>query len=377
MALSFIDQIIQALDDLDAEPSTIRSAQWPGQTPAAMINRRRHLEQCRRVKYQLSHGRPGLDWKLCGNKDCSESCCTKVGYAPPHILMDGEQNMDGVYVKDIWSEFAALMAITIWRSSWWGVGSVLIKMHAIESFAVSPPVRRAYLEFKLNCEHKKISILSEEGFKKTLLSVLPRFYFLLAKLDDPESARIIHYILKQPDPYGPRPEWVLEDWIMQFLLTAELWRRKENTDASQRRWTFESPKVVAELLVAVLHNFYNMDREHCFEVEECDDDDDGVGARYDVVWQRWMDVYSLPAEEGEADDDYHVEVAKKVKTIVALSIVGYASKFYFDFARERRIARAIAEDRDRQRRDQMMMDLYGDRSSLEDLERAVAEYSKK
>lgn len=60
--------------------------------------------------------------------------------------------------------------------------------------------------------------------------------------------------------------------------------------------------------------------------------------------------------------------------------VGYIAKFGIDEMRERRIADVIAAEKDaaeRQRRHNALLDVYGDRSTLEELEKAVQFYEKK
>lgn len=56
------------------------------------------------------------------------------------------------------------------------------------------------------------------------------------------------------------------------------------------------------------------------------------------------------------------------------------AKFGIDRARERRIADIVAAEKDAtelQRRNNALLDVYGDRSSLEELEKAVQFYEKK
>lgn len=70
----------------------------------------------------------------------------------------------------------------------------------------------------------------------------------------------------------------------------------------------------------------------------------------------------------------------RLKPILAVSIVGLAVKTYADVAGRRRDARLLAAERDaaeQQRRNNALMDVYGDRSSLEALEKAVEFYEKR
>ncbi|OAA53048.1 hypothetical protein ISF_09111 [Cordyceps fumosorosea ARSEF 2679] len=68
---------------------------------------------------------------------------------------------------------------------------------------------------------------------------------------------------------------------------------------------------------------------------------------------------------------------QRAPTIVGLSIVGYGAKVYIDSVREKRermLEAQYQEDRERQRRNDMLMDVYGDRESLEGLEKAIQFY---
>ncbi|KAI9158845.1 hypothetical protein HJFPF1_06844 [Paramyrothecium foliicola] len=66
-------------------------------------------------------------------------------------------------------------------------------------------------------------------------------------------------------------------------------------------------------------------------------------------------------------------------TITALTAAGYGAKVVVDRASERRRAhlQSIEDEAALQRRNEMLLDEYGDRSDLEALEKAVQFYEKK
>ncbi|KAH7310414.1 hypothetical protein B0I35DRAFT_481737 [Stachybotrys elegans] len=68
-----------------------------------------------------------------------------------------------------------------------------------------------------------------------------------------------------------------------------------------------------------------------------------------------------------------------VRTVAVASVLAYGAKVCVDMAAERRSsqARALEDDAARRRRNEMLMNEYGDRSSLAELERAVQFYEKK
>jgi hypothetical protein len=66
-------------------------------------------------------------------------------------------------------------------------------------------------------------------------------------------------------------------------------------------------------------------------------------------------------------------------SIAALSAAGYGAKMAFDQASERRRAhsQALEDEAALQRRNEMLLDEYGDRSDLQALEKAVQFYETK
>lgn len=68
------------------------------------------------------------------------------------------------------------------------------------------------------------------------------------------------------------------------------------------------------------------------------------------------------------------------KPVAAAVVVGYGVKSYLDVANNRRTAHAEAMEReaaDLKKRNEMLLNMYGDRSSLEELEKAIEYYEKR
>ncbi|KAH6970793.1 hypothetical protein BGZ61DRAFT_360978 [Ilyonectria robusta] len=69
-----------------------------------------------------------------------------------------------------------------------------------------------------------------------------------------------------------------------------------------------------------------------------------------------------------------------VKSVAAVVVVGYGVKTYLDMAQNRRRAQMEYMEREaatRKQRNEMLMDMYGDRSSLDELEKAIEFYEKR
>lgn len=69
-----------------------------------------------------------------------------------------------------------------------------------------------------------------------------------------------------------------------------------------------------------------------------------------------------------------------VKPVAAVLVAGVGAKSYLDVAQQRRQAHAERMEREHaelKQRNEMLLNMYGDRSSLEALEKAVEFYEKR
>jgi len=67
----------------------------------------------------------------------------------------------------------------------------------------------------------------------------------------------------------------------------------------------------------------------------------------------------------------------RLKILAVVSILGFGATTYLPALSTRGAAERERQDAELQRRNNALMDQYGDRSSLEELEKAVQFYSKK
>jgi hypothetical protein len=70
-------------------------------------------------------------------------------------------------------------------------------------------------------------------------------------------------------------------------------------------------------------------------------------------------------------------LCNSLTTVAAVAVATYAAKTYYDRALELSAQRRNDSYREQQARNEQLMDMYGDRSNLEALERAVQHYEKK
>lgn len=208
-----------------------------------------------------------------------------------------DESEDGVPVKDILTEFAYLVTTEVWPSME-KQGDVLLKARSMEAFVSSPPVRAAYVDFRTACQKNDFDFTIESRLREALSSTMHRFGDLVTALDaagqdSQRTEMLIHRHLQPPQRPGQTssgrpPQWTQESCIMRFLLTTELWRRHGERHMRQRSWAWEEPWMVAELLSAVLLNYWLMDGEKCFAREPTRSSE-----QCDEAWQDWLDKYPL------------------------------------------------------------------------------------
>lgn len=290
---------------MDTSPQSSSHLSSSPPSPVALTLRRHRRDEERRLQEQFSLGRPCPRERLCGNDDCSLRCCcvykTRGIYLPLYILNDRDESQDGVLVKDILTEFAFLVTTEVWPCME-KQSDVLLKARSIEAFVSSPPVRGAYLDFQTVCQKNDFAFTIESRLREALSSTMPRFRDLVTALDaaQQDSQRtemLIHHHLQphqrpEQTSSGRPPQWTQESCIMRFLLTVELWRRHGERHMRQRRWAWEEPWMVAELLSAVLLHYWLMDRDKCFTREPTRSSE-----QCDEAWQDWLDKYPLLEEE--------------------------------------------------------------------------------
>lgn len=82
----------------------------------------------------------------------------------------------------------------------------------------------------------------------------------------------------------------------------------------------------------------------------------------------------------DAHSTSHADHSKRVKPVAAVVAVGYGAKLSLEMVATRRIAQMEATERENaayRERNEALMNMYGDRSSLEELEKAVQFYEKR
>lgn len=274
-------------------------------SPVALTLRRRERDERRRQQAQYALGRPRPSHRLCGNDECVLRCCsvyeTSLAHLPVYLLGDNDRSRDGIPVQDIWTDFAYLATTRTWPSIDKQQSDALLRAQSVEAFAASPPVRAAYLGFRSLCDKHDLGFAIESRLRDALSTAASEFGGLLTTLDsdgidsDSDHAeRTIHRFLQARRPDQTHLPLTQQACIVRFLLTTELWRRHDERHMRRRGWAWgdESWIVVAELLCAVLLQYWLMDREGCFERVPC-----RGGEQCDEAWQQWLDKYPLLDED--------------------------------------------------------------------------------
>ncbi|GJN72804.1 hypothetical protein PLIIFM63780_006869 [Purpureocillium lilacinum] len=362
-----------------------------------MMRRQRDYERC--IAQQRARGRPLNGRWRCGDAWCMLPACRRDD-APTRAVRDRDRSRDGLWVDDVWRNFARDVAESIWPGEdLRTLGSQLgaSRQRAVEALAASPEVRLAFVRFKELCRPGRLEP-SRGQLRELLASLLPRLHDEY-KREGASSASSTVYENgdwasdRHAGARGGDEDPGLRGAAMHFLLQVEAWPRSQQ-QRRLRDWSFGGRS--AEGLAAVLLQLWALDDEACLETEEAVDEQ-----RWTELWGEWLQQHP-PLPEAEAEGFFgevmkgigaaHVATpweptkawaavaADLLKPILAVSIVGLAVKTYADVAGRRRDARLLAAERDaaeQQRRNNDLMDVYGDRSSLEALEKAVEFYEKR
>lgn len=189
-------------------------------------------------------------------------------------------------MSDIWASFAREICNCIFPEE--RPSNIQGPKHMrVRSFATSPQVMLAFLQFRESCAARQLQP-SDEKMREELGSLLPKLRRHLSAIGDTDRRPPIHQYLGFV-PGGVDKTRSLRDISMQFLLRAEMWRRSQH--GRFRHWTFGAGGESAEFLATLLLQLWVMDGEECFDTEE------GInGQRWDELWDEWLCEYPWKAE---------------------------------------------------------------------------------
>ncbi|KAM0433250.1 hypothetical protein ACHAPT_004123 [Fusarium lateritium] len=259
--------------------------------PGAERQLRRHtLERQACVHKQISNGRANLSQTWCGDPSCEKE---KQLFEKPNLyLVNNKECEDGYPVKDYFYDLVDAMVLARFPGLQ-KTEDKARKSFEILSFIDSPPIRLAFWRMKFSCNNWRIRPNDEE-FEKTLLQALPVLLDLMFNIKTAERVEKVHKYIGAtlPDMAG----WNLQDFILRFLLSAEIWRQHKTP--RRETWIMGSRETVGEFLAAVLTIYHKMWARGCLTtestpMEEC----------WDEIWKGWLEVYPAPKLLKENDRD--------------------------------------------------------------------------
>ncbi|OAA40543.1 histone-lysine N-methyltransferase [Beauveria brongniartii RCEF 3172] len=233
---------------------------------------------------------------------------------------DYEFTRDLEFVSDVYKQYVAASVDSI-LSCFAAPAAEIYR--AVQSFFSSPVVRAAFGDFKAQCEIPEGNGFLESEVIHALESLAQSYYRKHLECTTP---RVSWHEAK-----GAVGDDKLRELPLEYLVRIEVWRLEGL--ANGRPWTFGTCRSRYQFLASTL------------------------------VQLRYMKKAAF--------------TSVRAPTVVGLAIVGYGAKVYIDRIRgkrERMLEARYQEDRERQQRNDMLLDVYGDRESLEGLEKAIQFY---
>lgn len=221
--------------------------------------------------------------------------------APTRAVRDRDRSRDGLWVDDVWRNFARDVAESIWPGEdLRTLGSQLgaSRQRAVEALAASPEVRLAFVRFKELCRPGRLEP-SRGQLRELLASLLPRLHDEY-KREGASSASSTVYENgdwasdRHAGARGGDEDPGLRGAAMHFLLQVEAWPRSQQ-QRRLRDWSFGGRS--AEGLAAVLLQLWALDDEACLETEEAVDEQ-----RWTELWGEWLQQHP-PLPEAEAEGE--------------------------------------------------------------------------
>ncbi|VUC20995.1 unnamed protein product [Clonostachys rosea] len=279
--------------------------------------RNRNYDYERNYQRQIADGRPDESWVACG-----VSHCTRCTFYDRMSMYYHKRRKDTDWREDV---FVTTMLEVLGSAAAGGNNARgnAVSRDDLDSFIQSPPIRGAFWEF-----HKTCGVSAQEVAPAAMAAKLTGIHPAVVRIvrasligelrldrctgDVKEEKHAVegpqgdlatlrkggkrregrekmtgetldvhmcfaHYLVKRPRT------WDLGDYLLQFCVVAESWRRY----GLQRgcRWGFGGARTVADLMCAVLLNWWTMTAYDCFEKQK------HTRLSINLVWDEWMDRY--------------------------------------------------------------------------------------
>ncbi|KAJ4319860.1 hypothetical protein N0V84_006141 [Fusarium piperis] len=287
-----------------------RRRRLAGLTSKNRVLRHRHTRRAF-LRQQVSEGRgdPYQPW-------CGDPTCTKDGRIfsiPLSYPVNEDKCKDGLPVEDYFHDLAEAMAIMLFPRLK-SAEDRTRKHFEILSFIDSPPIRTYASKVRSGLIWLRINPTDKE-FDAALISTRPVFLDLMFGVKTAKRVEKIHgYItVKRVE----MKKWTLHDFILRFLIFAEIWRQQETP--RRKSWVIGSREAVGEFLTAVLLSYRQLYAQQCLVTRNLHMDE-----TWDQIWQGWLERYPLPQIlEGDEEDGFKLRERLNLTEEGVLQQVGY------------------------------------------------------
>lgn len=227
--------------------------------------------------------------------------------------VDQEKCQNGLPVQNYFHDLAEAMVIMLFPKLK-SAEDRTRKRFEILSFIDSPPIRGHALRVRAGFVWLGATP-SDKQFNAALIRARPVFLDLMFGIKTAERVEKVHGYLT-----ARRAEfkyWTLQDYILRFLISAEVWRQQETP--RRKSWVIGSREAVGEFLTAVLLGYRQMFTQDCLVAKTlCLDE------AWDQVWQEWLEKYPLRnILEEKGEDDLQLRERQDLTEEGVLQQVGY------------------------------------------------------
>ncbi|KAG9253501.1 uncharacterized protein F5Z01DRAFT_637247 [Emericellopsis atlantica] len=282
-------QLMLELPRQDRDPSLLdRSSKMraPGKGPVPVqverSLRRRHADYWRQIDEQVKHGRPIYGWQQCWGKKCYNRRCLYTDlHSLPVLTKRYSQMMD--------PGGRSVSFVNAIAQHFWGVNVDQSHRALLEAFLESPVIHGALGQFWKQCRDNKIE-LKATNFARSVAKLQHQITQIVLSTLSRTPVSLSHEFFGCEE-YGSPRRWTLRQLVVQFVCTAETWRRYGLSRGFP--WDFGSPNAVAEAYCGILVNFVDMVASKAFYLRILSD------MQVNEVWQQWINAYSACRLQGQ------------------------------------------------------------------------------
>ncbi|KAH7235283.1 hypothetical protein B0J15DRAFT_454316 [Fusarium solani] len=263
------------------------------------------------LRQQMSEGRPDPYHSWCGDPSCKKD--GRVFMMPLSYPVNQEKCHNGLPVENYFHDLAEAMVIMLFPRLK-SPEDKTRKCFEILSFIDSPPIRshasKVLAGFVWLGVHP-----TDKQFEAALIRARPVFLDLMFGAKTAERVEKVHsYLTARRVQFK---KWTLHDYILRFLISAELWRVHETP--RRESWIIGSREAVGEFLTAVLLSYRQLFIRQCLVTKDIK-----LEEVWDQIWQEWLEKYPVPKVLKEDDaDDFKLRERQDLTEEDVLEQVGY------------------------------------------------------